>query len=116
MSTDLQLKGDSRRRQLEASRAYVEANGLTLADDAQLEDIGVSAFRGANVRDGALGQFLEAVEAGKVPRGSHLLVESLDRLSREQVKIALSLFLRIGQAGITLITLMDGKGSSTGRC
>jgi DNA invertase Pin-like site-specific DNA recombinase len=109
MSTDLQLKGDSRRRQLEASRAYVEANGLTLADDAQLEDIGVSAFRGANVRDGALGQFLEAVEAGKVPRGSHLLVESLDRLSREQVKIALSLFLRIGQAGITLITLMDGR-------
>ena len=55
MSTDLQLKGDSRRRQLEASKAYAEANDLTLADDAQLEDIGVSAFRGANVRDGTLG-------------------------------------------------------------
>jgi DNA invertase Pin-like site-specific DNA recombinase len=109
MSTDLQLKGDSRRRQLEASKAYAEANGLTLADDAQLEDIGVSAFRGANVRDGALGQFLEAVETGKVLPGSYLLVESLDRLSREQVRIALSLFLRIGQAGITLITLMDGR-------
>src|SRR5277367_5748291 len=109
MSTDLQLKGDSRRRQLESSRAYAEEHGLSLADDAQLEDIGVSAFRGANVRDGALGQFLLAVERGDVARGSYLLVESLDRLSREQVRVALSLFLRIGQAGITLVTLMDGR-------
>ena len=46
MSTDLQLKGDSRRRQLEASRAYAEADGLELAEGAELEDIGVSAFRG----------------------------------------------------------------------
>ncbi len=109
MSTDLQLKGDSRRRQLELSRAYAEANGLGLADDAQLEDIGISAFKGANVRDGALGRFLDAVERGLVARGSHLLVELLDRLSREQVRTALSLFLRIGQAGITLVTLMDGR-------
>jgi DNA invertase Pin-like site-specific DNA recombinase len=109
MSTDLQLKGDSRRRQLEASRAYAEANGLDLADDAQLEDIGISAFKGANVRDGALGRFLEAVEGGDVARGSYLLVESLDRLSREQVRPALSLFLRIGEAGITVVTLMDGR-------
>jgi DNA invertase Pin-like site-specific DNA recombinase len=109
MSTDLQLTGDSRRRQLKASREYAEANGLTLASDGQLEDIGLSAFRGANVRDGALGRFLAAVERGDVPRGSYLLVESLDRLSREQVKVALLLFLRIGQAGITLVTLMDGR-------
>ena len=53
MSTDLQLKGDSRRRQLEASKAYAEAEGLELADDAQLEDIGISAFKGANVQSGA---------------------------------------------------------------
>ncbi|MCK1582154.1 recombinase family protein [Bradyrhizobium sp. 168] len=46
MSTAPQLKGDSRRRQLEASRTYAAAQGLELAGDAELEDIGVSAFKG----------------------------------------------------------------------
>jgi DNA invertase Pin-like site-specific DNA recombinase len=109
MSTELQLKGDSRRRQLEASRAYAEANGLELAEGAELEDIGVSAFKGANVREGALGQFLEAVKAGSVTPGSYLIVESLDRLSREQVLTAQSLFLSIIQAGIHLVTLADNR-------
>jgi DNA invertase Pin-like site-specific DNA recombinase len=109
MSTDLQLKGDSRRRQLEASRTYADACGLELAEGAELEDIGVSAFKGANVRGGALGQFLEAVKSGTVKPGSYLIVESLDRLSREQVLAAQSLFLSIIQAGINLVTLMDGK-------
>jgi DNA invertase Pin-like site-specific DNA recombinase len=109
MSTDLQLKGDSRRRQLEASRAYAEANGLELADGAELEDIGISAFKGDNVRDGSLGRFLDAVRSGVVKPGSYLIVESLDRLSRQQVLAAQSLFLSIIQAGINLVTLMDGK-------
>ena len=109
MSTDLQLKGDSRRRELEASRAYAEAEGLDLADDAQLEDIGISAFKGANARDGALGQFLAAVKAGSVERGSYLIVESLDRLSREEILPAHTLFLGIVQAGINLVTLVDGR-------
>jgi DNA invertase Pin-like site-specific DNA recombinase len=109
MSTDVQLKGDSRRRQLELSRAYAEANGLELAEGAELEDIGVSAFRGANVRDGALGRFLDAVRDGIVKPGSYLLVESLDRLSREEVLSAQALFLTIIRAGIHLVTLIDGQ-------
>jgi DNA invertase Pin-like site-specific DNA recombinase len=109
MSTDTQLRGDSRRRQLEASRAYAAANDLELVEGAELEDIGVSAFRGANVRDGALGQFLRAVKEGVVKPGSFLIVESLDRLSREQVLTAQSLFLSIIQAGINLVTLTDNR-------
>ncbi|WP_245315132.1 recombinase family protein, partial [Bradyrhizobium yuanmingense] len=109
MSTDEQLKGDSRRRQLEASKAYALEHGLELADDAQLEDIGISAFKGANVRVGALGKFLAAVTAGSVPAGSYLLVESLDRLSREELLSAHTLFLSIVQAGIVLVTLDDGR-------
>jgi DNA invertase Pin-like site-specific DNA recombinase len=109
MSTDLQLKGDSRRRQLEASRAYAEANDLELAQGAELEDIGVSAFKGANAREGALGRFLDAVRSGSVRPGSYLLVESLDRLSRQELLKAQSLFLSIIQAGINLVTLVDGR-------
>ncbi len=56
----------------------------------------------------ALGSFLKAVEKGVVPKGSYLLVESLDRLSRDQVPIALRLFLNILEYGITIVTLGDG--------
>ena len=109
MSTDLQLKGDSRRRQLQASQAYAEAHDLDLASDAQLEDIGISAYKGANVKDGALGQFLAAVKNGSVERGSYLIVESLDRLSREEILPAHTLFLSIVQSGINLVTLTDQR-------
>lgn len=109
MSTDIQLRGDSRRRQLEASRAYAEAEGLELAQGGELEDIGVSAFKGANVKEGALGRFVAAAEAGAIQKGSYLLVENLDRLSRQKVKHSLALFLRIVGAGITIVTLYDKR-------
>lgn len=109
MSTDLQLKGDSRRRQLEASQAYAEQHGLDLASNAQLEDIGISAYKGANAKDGALGGFLAAVKSGAVVKGSYLIVESLDRLSREEILPAHTLFLSIVQAGINLVTLTDQR-------
>ena len=76
MSTDLQLKGDSLRRQGEASRQYAERHGLLLVEDIDLQDIGVSAFKGKNIASGAFGRFLEAVREGKIEKGSYLLVES----------------------------------------
>lgn len=109
MSTDLQLKGDSRRRQLEASQKYAEEFDLDLASDAQLEDIGISAYKGANAREGALGRFLGAVKAGTIAKGSYLIVESLDRLSREEILPAHTLFLSIVQSGINLVTLTDRR-------
>ena len=72
-----------------------------------MQDIGISAFRGANVRDGALGAFLNAVGEGKVQRGSYLIVESFDRLSRQETQHSLSLFLSITNKGINLVTLTD---------
>lgn len=107
MSTDLQLKGDSRRRQLEASEAYARSNGLDLVADFKLEDIGVSAFKGANVATGRLGKFLEAIRAGKIEKGSYLLIESLDRLSRQAVMQSQTIFLEIVNAGINIVTLAD---------
>lgn len=105
MSTQQQLKGDSLRRQLERSREYAAENNLRL--DEALHDIGISAYTGANVRSGALGRFLELVQSGQIKRGSYLLVESLDRLSRLQVRNALGPFIDLINAGITIVTLAD---------
>ncbi|MER2218893.1 recombinase family protein [Methylobacterium brachiatum] len=103
MSTEKQIKGDSLRRQLEWGRQYAAANDLLLDDS--LRDIGVSAWKGNNRKRGALGEFLRMVEFGEIPRGSYLLVESLDRLSRTQVMDALEVFTGILRSGISIVTM-----------
>jgi len=107
MSTDLQLKGDSLRRQEQASKSYAGQHGLTLVEDFKLQDIGVSAFKGANVENGALGRFLSWVKAGQVPKGSYLLVESLDRISRQEIMESVPIFFDIVKSGINVVTLVD---------
>jgi len=111
-STPEQAGGDSRRRQLDLARTYAAQHGLVLDAGLSFRDLGMSAFHGRNAREGALRAFLDAVELGLVPRGSHLLVESLDRLSRDRVLLAQSLFLRIVEAGITIVTLIDERSYS----
>jgi DNA invertase Pin-like site-specific DNA recombinase len=81
---------------------------LELVDDFKLQDIGVSAFHGRNVAQGSLGRFLDLVQAEQIPKGSYLLVESLDRISRQNPYAATALFLQILQAGVNIVTLTDG--------
>lgn len=115
MSTDLQLRGDSLRRQREASQKYAEENNLELVEGMSLEDIGVSAFQGRNISQGALGRFLSKAQAGEIEPGSFLIVESLDRLTRQSPREATSAFLQILQAGINIVTLMDGHLYEAGK-
>jgi DNA invertase Pin-like site-specific DNA recombinase len=76
----------------------------------RLEDLGVSAWTGKNLSDeSALGGFLKLVEAGKIPKGTVLCVEALDRLSRAKILTALHLFTSIIKNGIDIVTTMDAK-------
>lgn len=92
---------------MKLSEDFAEKHGLDLVET--LEDIGVSAFKGKNSKEGALGGFLEAIESGKVSEGSYLLVESLDRVSRESVINAFNLFSRILQKKVVIVTLADNQ-------
>ncbi|WP_188015305.1 recombinase family protein [Vibrio harveyi] len=105
-STTRQKKGDSLRRQTELAERYAIQQGLCL-QDLSFEDLGVSAYRGSNSIEGALSCFIAAVRDGEIDRGSWLLVESVDRLSRQATEDALSLFTTIINLGITLVTLQD---------
>src|SRR5204862_6491823 len=78
-----QLEGDSLRRQTERATDYCKRKGLTLDTSLTLRDLGVSAFRGKNAAVGNFRTFLDAVKAGKVAPGSALIVESIDRISRQ---------------------------------
>lgn len=106
-STPEQAKGDSYRRQSTEAVRYCRENGLTLADDRVYEDQGVSAYRGRNVRSGALADFRQAVEDGAVPQGSVLLVENLDRVSRSAPLAAVAALQSIVTLGVDVVTLND---------
>lgn len=111
-STPEQARGDSRRRQLSLAEDYARRHGLQLDSSLNFRDLGVSAFRGRNAKEGSLRAFLDAVEHRLVPPDSFLLVESLDRLSRDRILEAQSLFLQIVSAGVTIVTLIDQRSYS----
>jgi DNA invertase Pin-like site-specific DNA recombinase len=107
-STLEQGKGDSLNRQTMMAREWAEKRDVPLDTELNLTDKGVSAYRGANAETGALGAFLDTVKAGAIPRGSWLLVESLDRISRQVVRKAARTIEDIVDAGITVVDLSDG--------
>ena len=108
-STPEQAKGDSQRRQLELAQRYAGEHGLELDTDLTFHDLGVSAFRGTNADTGRLGVFKRAVEDEWVPQGSFLLVESLDRISRQAAWDAADTLRGIVKLGVTVVTLADNK-------
>jgi DNA invertase Pin-like site-specific DNA recombinase len=102
-----QSKGDSVRRQTEARERYLLTHPeLVLDDSLRMTDAGVSGFRGKNRQAGtALAAFIAAIESGQVEPGSVLIIENLDRLSRDQVGRALRLFMDVLEAGVKIVTL-----------
>lgn len=119
-STPEQAQGNSLQRQTEAALKWTERKNaerlreklpaLVLDDKLRLHDLGVSAYRGANVAEGSeLGSFLFACRQGLVPDGSYLLVESLDRVSRMTPRRVQRVLDDIVEAGVTICTLNDGQ-------
>ncbi|MCJ8149103.1 recombinase family protein [Shinella sedimenti] len=108
-STPEQMRGDSLRRQTEAAERYAALHGLDLDRELTFRDLGVSAYRGANADTGHLGEFLAAVRHGDIKPGSFLLVESLDRLSRQKPRRAVRVLEQLCEEGITVVTLDDQR-------
>jgi len=99
-----QSAGRSENRQTETAEAYCTRKGWTL-DATVYADRGVSGLRGLNASTGRLGAFLTAITEGKVKPGDVLIVESLDRLSRQEIDEAFDLFRGILKTGVEIVTL-----------
>lgn len=92
-------------RQEKAAKEWADKNGHTLIP---LSDKGLSAYSGKHISSkGALGKFIAAVEAGEVPPGSILIVEALDRLSRQDILTQLNQFIGLLNNDIEIVTLND---------
>ena len=104
-STPRQQWGDSQRRQATNSAAYCERKKLDLNTVVKFYDKGVSGFHSKNLTEGALGRFLTAIKEKKIKTPCALVVESLDRLSRDTLDEAFYLFLDLIRAGVEIHTL-----------
>jgi hypothetical protein len=107
-SSPEQAKGDSIRRQTEATAAWCQRNGAQLDGSLTLRDQGVSAHKGKHRENPdvhGLARFLDAVKTGRVPAGSYLILENLDRLTREAIVPAVNLFTGLLLAGVKVVQL-----------
>lgn len=104
-----QASGSSADRQLQYAQSWAAARELELDQSLSLKDEGLSAYHQRHVKQGALGAFLRAVDEGRIPEGSVLIVEGLDRLSRAEPIQAQAQLAQIINAGLTVVTASDGR-------
>jgi len=102
-----QGEGDSRRRQTEGAEHFAQTHGLKIVRRAF--DGGLSAFHGDHIKYGKLGGLLQEIKDGKIKPGTVLLVECIDRLSREAPCVQFTLLVQILSAGIQVVTFQDNK-------
>ncbi|MCF5667241.1 site-specific recombinase, partial [Pseudomonas marginalis] len=107
-SSKRQEDGSTRTRQNELIDAFVSTHGLEV--DRHLEDAGTSAYHGKNASaEGVLGQFLQEVRKGEIERGSYLLIENFDRLSRDKMVRSNKIFTDLLFSGIKIVILDKNK-------
>ena len=104
-----QAEGSSADRQMAYAHRWATEHGMTLDESLSLRDEGLSAYHQRHITQGALGAFLAAIGEGKIPSGSVLVVEGLDRLSRAEPALAQAQLAQIINAGITVVTASDGR-------
>jgi DNA invertase Pin-like site-specific DNA recombinase len=114
-SSKKQGKGSSLHRQTqdtvagESPDSWCARNGVALDTSLTFRDLGVSAYTGRNVRHGELRAFLDAVRTGRIRPGSYLLVERVDRITRQGVDEGMDIIKAILKAGVSIVTLANGR-------
>jgi DNA invertase Pin-like site-specific DNA recombinase len=112
-SSSRQRHGSSLHRQTqdtvagESPESWCSRNNVILDTSLTFRDLGRSAWQGQKQKE--LYAFLEAVQTGRILPGSYLLVEKLDRVSRKGVDEGMEVIKKILNAGISIVTLMNGR-------
>jgi DNA invertase Pin-like site-specific DNA recombinase len=86
VSSERQLSGEGLRRQRKGNLDWIASHPeYRIRLDEEASDAARSAWKGDHVfkKDAALGKLLDMVEAGELRPPLMLIVEALDRLSRE---------------------------------
>lgn len=109
VSSAQQVSGRGLLRQGDAAQRWAQQQGITLDTTLELSDRGRSASKGHHLSKGALGRFLALAQAGQLGPDPILLVEAIDRLSRQEPLDAIETILTgLVGSGVRIITLEDG--------
>ena len=106
-SRALQATGDSENRQLTALELFETSTGTKIVE--VVYDKGKSAFRGDNARSGNFKEMLDRMQSGAIRPGDYLVVESIDRITRQRVLDGVELLQGILKKGINIYTTVDKK-------
>lgn len=109
-SSGKQAFGSSFERQKELADAWLAKHPEHVLDTTlRMHDLGKSAFKGVNLdpKTGDLGKFVALVTKpnSPIPKGSILLLERLDRFSRDDAMFVVNVLSGLILGGITVITL-----------
>lgn len=108
-SSKRQSKGDSEARQNETSfnvaKELAAKRGMPFDTELFQGIEALSAYTAKHIEKGSFGRFLAAIEAGYVARGSVLVVDGIDRISRMKLLDGLQVVLtKIIAKGIAIYT------------
>ncbi|WP_454825244.1 recombinase family protein [Pseudomonas veronii] len=106
-SRAIQATGDSENRQLTALELFETTTGTKIVEIVY--DKGKSAFRGDNARSGNFKEMLDRMQSGAIRAGDYLVVESIDRITRQRVLDGVELLQGILKKGINIYTTVDKK-------
>ncbi|NML04297.1 recombinase family protein [Sphingomonas sp. G-3-2-10] len=106
-SSSEQSKGYSLERQLTLGREFAAEQGWTV--EATITDEGRSAYHGNNRLEGSSLHQFELEARNGLHRGKVLLVENVDRLSRQGPKAAARLIWGLNECGVDVATFHDGR-------
>lgn len=106
-SSTIQSSGDSVDRQISPLKAFESETGVSVVET--IIDEGVSSFRGDNANKGKFKEVMARIERGVIRRGDYLVVESIDRITRQRVLDGVELLQSILTAGVRIYTTTDSR-------
>jgi DNA invertase Pin-like site-specific DNA recombinase len=115
-SSRQQADGDSGRRQDAGFDGWLKQHPEASHDPTYdiIRDEGLSGYTGEHLKRGKLKGFMNLVRRRKIARDSYLVVESLDRLTREEPETSLRFVMELLDAGITIVALSPPEEYSKG--
>lgn len=102
--------GDSVRRQNDLINVFLSTHNAEIVKS--FEDLGISSFRGKNAKNlktAEFAKFLQMVENGEIEKGSYLIVEGFDRISRQKGLNTVKIITDILHKQIKIYTLSDKR-------
>ncbi|OHZ03013.1 recombinase family protein [Salinicola sp. MIT1003] len=106
-STARQSTGDSYERQQSPLARFEDEYGVKIKET--FVDSGVSSFRGDNIKKGQFRNLLDKIDNEEIVANDFIVIESIDRVSRQELNKTATQLYAILEKGIKIYTTNDEK-------